>query len=198
IYQNTLAAVRTLLEKAPGARTATALSITNQRETFVLFDRETGAPLHNAIVWQCRRGEAICSTLSSGEAGTANQELVKARTGLRIDTYFPAAKLRWLLDNCPDLRAKLAAGDALFGTIDTYLIYRLTAGAVYATDATNASRTLFFDIDKLAWSDDLLALFGVSMGRLPEVREPSARFGETTLEGLLSAPIPICGVMGDS
>jgi glycerol kinase len=170
-----------------------ALSITNQRETFVIFDRETGKPLHNAIVWQCRRGDDFCRQLVSA----GKEEIVHELTGLKIDTYFPASKLRWLLDSRPDIRAKLKDGSALFGTIDTYLIYRLTGGKVYATDHTNASRTLFYDIEKLAWSRDLCDVFGLEFGELPDVRESAAWYGDTDLD-CLNRRIPICGVMGDS
>ena len=194
IYANTLQALRLLLEKEPRARDAAFLSITNQRETFVLFDARSGEPLYNAIVWQCRRGEALCARL----AAEGHEPLVRQRSGLKIDTYFPASKLRWLLDERPDLRRRLADGSALFGTIDTYLVFRLTGGAVYASDHTNASRTLFYDIDRLDWSPELCQLLGVEFGRLPEIRESAARFGETTLGGLLPRPLPIAGVMGDS
>ncbi len=195
IYTNTLQIIRTLLEKQPQSSTEIAcLSITNQRETFVLFDRHTGEPLYNAIVWQCRRGEAICAALEAEGYGPRVHEL----TGLKIDTYFPASKLHWLLDERPDLRKKLVDGSALFGTMDTYLIYRLTRGQVYATDHTNASRTLFYDINTLSWNPELCDLFGVPWQGLPEIRESSAYFGETDLEGFLEQPIPICGVMGDS
>jgi glycerol kinase len=130
------------------------------------------------------------------EAG--HEERVHELTGLKIDTYFPASKLSWLLAARPDLRAALASGEALFGTIDTYLVYRLTHGAVYATDHTNASRTLFYDIARLAWSDELLGIFGAALGRLPEIHESCAVFGLTDVEGALAQPLPICGVMGDS
>jgi glycerol kinase len=198
IYQNTVAAIRSLALEAPEALSAIGLSITNQRETVVVWDAESGKPLHNAIVWQDRRGDPFCRELMQGTDGERNQKLVRELTGLRIDTYFPASKLRWLQDNFPDIKQKLADGTALFGTIDCWLIYRLTGGAVYATDATNASRTLLYDIDALAWSSELTDLFGLTIARLPQVREPASRFGETTVEGLLPAPIPICGVMGDS
>jgi glycerol kinase len=171
-----------------------ALSITNQRETFVVFDRETGQPLHNAIVWQCRRGDEICKQLISAN----KEEVVKNLTGLKIDTYFPASKLRWLLDARPDLREKIKNGSALFGTIDTYLIYRLTGGKVYATDHTNASRTLFYDIDQLAWSEELCDVFGLELNKLPEIRESTAWYGDTDLDNFLPRRIPIFGVMGDS
>ncbi len=194
IYRNTLAAVRMLVARNPEAVEALGLSITNQRETFVIFDRASGRPLHNAVVWQCVRGEPVCRAMI--EAG--HEARVHALTGLKIDTYFPAAKLRRLLSEEPALRAALASGDALFGTIDTYLIYRLTQGAVYATDHTNASRTLLYDIHTLAWSDELFATFAIDAAQRPAILESAAHFGETDLEGLLAAPLPICGVMGDS
>ena len=195
IFNNTLKATSTLLKRHSNQRdNLLALSITNQRETFVLFDRETGQPLYNAIVWQCRRGDKICSQL----AYDGYESEVHEKTGLKLDTYFPASKLRWLLDEHPELSQKLVEGSVLFGTIDTYLIYRLTRGKAYFTDHTNASRTLFYDIDQLGWSQELCHLFGIPHDRLPEIRESSAKFGETELGGLLKQAIPICGVMGDS
>ncbi len=195
IYNNTLKVASTLLQRHPDQwKNLLALSITNQRETFVLFDRETGLPLYNAIVWQCRRGDEFCKQLV--EMGS--EEIVHELTGLKIDTYFPASKLRWLLEKRPDLRARLKDGSALFGTIDTYLIYRLTGGEVYATDHTNASRTLFYDLGKLGWSQELCEIFGLEFGELPEVRESAAWYGDTDLAGGLNRRIPICGVMGDS
>lgn len=195
IFNNTLKVSSTLLERHRDQwKDLLALSITNQRETFVLFDRETGEPLYNAIVWQCRRGDDFCKQLVSA----GKEQIVHELTGLKIDTYFPASKLRWLLDARPDLRAKLKAGAALFGTIDTYLIYRLTRGKVYATDHTNASRTLFYNIEKLSWSQELCKVFGLEFGELPDLRESSAWYGDTDLAGGLNRRIPICGVMGDS
>lgn len=195
IFQNTLRAASTLIGRhADQQNHLLALSLTNQRETFVVFDRQTGKPLCNAIVWQCRRGDEVCQRLIK-----AGQEpLVHERTGLKIDTYFPASKLRWLLDARPDLQARLKDGSALFGTIDTYLLYRLTNGQVYATDHTNASRTLFYDIGTLAWSEELCGAFGIEFGSLPEIRESSDWFGDTDLAGSLGRRIPIYGVMGDS
>jgi len=195
IFGNTLKVLASLLARhAEHLKSLLALSITNQRETFVLFDRATGRPLYNAIVWQCRRGDEFCSTLrTAGE-----EQVVHELTGLRLDTYFPASKLRWLLDARPDLRTRLKDGSALFGTIDTYLIYRLTGGKVYATDHTNASRTLFYDIGRLGWSRDLCKLFGLAFDELPEVRESAAGYGHTNLNGLLAKMIPVSGVMGDS
>ncbi|PKO01919.1 MAG: glycerol kinase [Chloroflexi bacterium HGW-Chloroflexi-5] len=195
IFQNTLKATTALLSRHNEKwNNLLALSITNQRETFVIFDKETGHPLCNAIVWQCRRGAAICNQLVSA----GKEDLVHDLTGLKIDTYFPASKLSWLLHSRPDLRDRLKDGSALFGTIDTYLIYRLTNCKVYATDHTNASRTLFYDIEKLAWSQELCDVFGVDFFLLPEVRESKAWFGDTDLVGFLNTRIPIYGVMGDS
>ena len=170
------------------------ISITNQRETFVVFDRHNGRPLHNAIVWQCRRGTELCRKLvDSGE-----EDRVQAKTGLKIDTYFTASKLCWLIQNHPELASRLAQGDALVGTIDCYLIYRLTHGSVFATDHTNASRTLLYDIHQLDWDDELCRLFETPRRALPEVRESAAEFGHTEVEGILPDRIPIRGVMGDS
>lgn len=195
IYNNTLAAVSTLLARNIDSKKKIAgISITNQRETFVVFEKGSGRPLYHAIVWQCRRGEKICRELIDG----GHEELVQERTGLKIDTYFPASKIRWLLENEPTIREKLAAGEALVGTIDAYLIYRLTKGRIFATDQTNASRTLLFDINKLAWDEALCELFGVPRDALPEVLDSDAIFGETDFDGLLDKPLPISGVMGDS
>jgi glycerol kinase len=195
IWQNTLAVVPAILARQPaGLAEVTCLSLTNQRETVVVFERASGKPLHNAIVWQCRRGDSICREL----AGLGHERRVTELTGLRLDTYFSASKLKWLVHNRPDLAQRLARGEALIGTIDAYLIYRLTGGAVFATDHTNASRTLLYDINKLRWDPWLCELFAVPVKALPEVRESSASFGETTFGGLLSKPLPIMGVMGDS
>lgn len=195
IFSNVQTAVASLLQRHTDKwdRLA-AVSITNQRETFVVFEQATGEPLYHAIVWQCRRGEAICRRqIENGHA-----DLVQQRTGLRIDTYFPASKMQWLLEEEPEIRQKLADGRALVGTIDTYLIYRLTGGKVFATEPTNASRTLLFDIHRMAWDEDLTAIFGIPMVALAEVRHSDARFGETDFNGILPTSLPICGVMGDS
>jgi glycerol kinase len=170
------------------------LSVTNQRETFVVFDRRTGAPLHNAIVWQCRRGEPVCRAIR--ESG--REDVVPATTGLKLNTYFSGPKLRQLLYERPDIADKLRDGDAIVGTIDAYLIHRLTRGASFATDSTNASRTLLYDAGCLHWDSGLCELFAAPLQALPEVRESFARFGETDADGALPASLPICGVMGDS
>jgi glycerol kinase len=195
IWQNVLAVIREIAGRNPDklAQLA-ALSITNQRETILAFDRAIGKPLHNAIVWQCRRGDPVCQKLR--EQG--REDLVRNKTGLKIDTYFSASKLKWLMAGKPDLAAKLKSGEAVIGTIDAYLVHRLTGGKVFATDHTNASRTLLFDIGKLRWDEELCALFDVPMRALPELRESAAQFGDTDAGGALPKRVPIFGVMGDS
>ncbi len=195
IWQNVLAVIREITKRNPKKLTQlAALSLTNQRETVVVFDRVTGKPLHNALVWQDRRGDAICAKLTK----QGHENFVRQKTGLKIDTYFSASKIRWLIENKPAIATKLRDGSAIIGTIDSYLIHRLTGGKVFATDFTNASRTLLFDIGKLRWDEKLCALFKVPVHALPEVRESAAHFGETDAGGILPKQIPIVGVMGDS
>jgi glycerol kinase len=195
IWQNTLAVLRAVVGRHAGpADDFLGLSLTNQRETVVIFERGSGRPLYPAIVWQCRRGDALCA--EQAQAGRA--AAIHARTGLQLDAYFSGSKLQWLVRHHPELRRRLTAGEALIGTIDAYLIYRLTEGAVFATDATNASRTLLFDLGRLRWDEELCTWWEVPRAALPEVRDCTARFGTTTLAGALPRPLPICGVMGDS
>ncbi len=195
IWQNALAVIREVADRNHSQLAELAcLSITNQRETILIFDRKTGKPLHHAIVWQDRRGDPICHALR--EQGCDRP--VREKTGLRIDTYFSASKLNWLTHDNPDLAAKLTTGAAVVGTIDTYLIHRLTGGKVFATDSTNASRTLLFDSGKLRWDEELCAFFDVPIRALPEVHESAAHFGDTDANGLLPKRVPIIGVMGDS
>ncbi len=175
---------------APGE--IAAIGITNQRETTVLWDRLTGAALHNAIVWQDRRTADRCRTLKSA----GHEVAVARRTGLLLDPYFSATKAQWLLDHVPGARARAERGELAFGTIDSWLIFKLTGGRVHATDVTNASRTLLLDIDRLAWDEEMLRLFDVPRAILPEVRASAAEFGATEAE-LLGAPVPILGVAGD-
>ena len=195
IWRNVRTVVHQLVGRQPAAAAdLLCLSLTNQRETVVVFDRATGEPLHPAIVWQCRRGEPICAELrDAGHEGT-----IVDRTGLKIDPYFSASKLAWLTRHRPDLAARLADGTAVAGTIDAYLVHRLTRGRVCATDATNACRTLLYDVRRRAWDPALCDLFGVPIKALPEVRDSTARFGTTDVDGLLARPVPICGVVGDS
>lgn len=194
IWANTLDVLADLTRRGGDkVRDAACLSIANQRETFVVFDRATGKPLHHAIVWQCRRGDEICAELRP-----KFEEVVARKTGLKIDTYFSASKLSWLIRHDPAIAKKLASGEALFGTIDAYLIYRLTGGKVFACDHTNASRTLLLNIQTLAWDAELCGIFNVPMACLPELRDSTGRFGETDAGGRLPKALPICGVMGDS
>jgi len=195
IWKNVLAVIREIVARNPKKISKLAgLSISNQRETVVVFDRKTGKPLHNAIVWQCRRGTTICEKLQHSSHGA----MIRRKTGLMVDTYFSASKLKWLVANKPDIAKKLKSGEAVIGTIDTFLIHRLTHGKVFATDATNASRTMLYDIGKLRWDESLCKIFAVPLSALPEVRECAAKFGETNAGGIVSKPIPIVGVMGDS
>lgn len=195
IWQNVLTVLHELASRNTAlVAGAKAMAITNQRETFVIFDRSTGKPLYNAIGWQCRRGEHGCQILR--EAG--HEETVRRKTGLKLDTYFSGSKLRWLIHEKPEIRRRLENGDSLVGTIDTYLIYRLTQGAVFATDPTNASRTLLYDVSRLRWDEQLCNLFDVPMRALAEVRESFDEFGSTTANGALPSELRICGVMGDS
>lgn len=169
-----------------------ALGITNQRETTVLWDRQTHQPLYNAIVWQDRRTSAYCDTLK----GEGHAENIQQKTGLVIDAYFSATKLKWLLDNCPGAREKANKGELCFGTIDSWLVFKLTNGKVHKTDVTNASRTMLYNIHTLQWDDELLKLFDIPASVLPEVCSSSEVFGETD-QILTATSIPISGIAGD-
>jgi glycerol kinase len=195
IWKNVLAVISEIAKRnRKNISKLAGLSMTNQRETILVFDRKTGKPSHNAIVWLCRRGEPVCQRLRK----RGFDRIVRAKTGLKIDTYFSASKLKWLTATKPRIAAKLKSGEAAIATIDAYLIHRLTRGRVFATDFTNASRTLLFDINRLRWDEKLCRLFDVPMLALPEIRESSAHFGETDVGGILPRQIPIVGVMGDS
>ncbi|MDO6590025.1 glycerol kinase [Loktanella sp. D2R18] len=169
-----------------------AIGITNQRETTVVWNKHTGQAIHNAIVWQDRRTAAYCREL--GDAGHAN--MITARTGLLLDPYFSATKLKWILDNTPGARESAAKGDLLFGTVDSYLIWKMTDGASHVTDATNAARTMLYDIHKGRWSTTICALLDIAMNMLPEVKDCAADFG-TTRPDLFGRAVPITGVAGD-
>lgn len=168
------------------------IGIANQRETIVVWERSTGKPIHPAVVWQDRRTAAECTRLRS----EGNEPLVSERTGLLLDPYFSAAKIAWILDNVKGARARAEAGELAFGTIDSFLIWRLTGGVIHATDATNASRTSLFDIRRQQWDEELLKLFRVPRALLPEVRDCADDYG-TTLPQLFGGPICISGVAGD-
>jgi glycerol kinase len=168
------------------------IGITNQRETTVVWDKETGEPVYNAIVWQDRRTAAYCDMLK--EQGQA--KMIQEKTGLVVDAYFSATKVKWILDNVEGARKKAAEGKLAFGTIDTWLVWNLTAGKVLITDVTNASRTMLYNINTLEWDQELLRIFGIPSNMLPEVRSSSEVYGETAGK-LLSAKIPIAGIAGD-
>ena len=193
IWQATLAVLkRALAEGGTEAAAVAGIGITNQRETTLLWDRATGRALHRAIVWQDRRTAAACARLVADGAAA----MVTARTGLLCDPYFSATKLSWLLDNIPGARAAAERGDLAFGTVDSFLLWRLTGGRVHATDATNACRTMLYDIHRGDWVDALLKLFGIPRAVLPVIRDCAAEFG-TTDPALLGAAVPIRGIAGD-
>lgn len=169
-----------------------AIGITNQRETTLIWDRETGEPIHHAIVWQDRRTAGFCDELKQ----QGHAELIQRKTGLVIDAYFSASKIRWLLDNVPGARERAQRGELAFGTIDSWLVWKLTGGAVHATDVSNASRTMLFSIHTMTWDEKLLKLLEIPRSLLPEVMASSDSFGETTPD-LFGAPIPIAGIAGD-
>ena len=193
IWASVLTVVREAIARAAiKATDIAAIGITNQRETTLVWDRDTGEPIHNAIVWQDRRTADTCAALRTA----GHEPMIRERTGLLLDPYFSATKLAWLLDHVDGARARAAAGKLLFGTVDSYLIWKLTGGAVHATDATNAARTMLYDIGKGRWDGDICALIGIPMQMLPDVRDCAADFG-TTDPALFGAAIPIRGVAGD-
>ena len=173
------------------AEEVAGIGITNQRETAILWDADTGRPVYPAIVWQCRRTAELCEELKQDAEFTA---YVQERTGLRIDAYFSATKIKWILDNVPEARRLAEAGRLLFGTVDTWLIWRLTGGKVHVTDYTNASRTMLFDIERLCWDEKICARLGIPMQILPHVRSCSEIYGMTNIQGV---DIPIAGAAGD-
>lgn len=193
IWRDVLATARSAIDASGvGAGGIAAIGITNQRETAVIWDRATGAPIHHAIVWQDRRGVEACRRLKADGV----EGLIRDRTGLLIDPYFSATKVAWLLDTVPGARARAERGELAFGTIDSFLLWRLTGGAVHATDVTNASRTMLFDIHRHRWDADLCELLRVPMAILPVVHDNAHLFG-TTDTALFGAPIPIAGMAGD-
>src|SRR5215217_3177429 len=194
IWDVTLGVMREALEDAGvSPEDIAAIGITNQRETVVMWDKETGEPVHNAIVWQDRRGAQICSELS--EQGY--DEIVANKTGLVIDAYFSGSKVKWLLENVDGVKERAQNGDVLFGTIDTWVIYKLTGGRAHVTDYSNASRTLMYNIFDLEWDDELLEMLGgVPRAALPEVKPSSFVYGDTDAE-VFGAEVPVAGVAGD-
>ncbi len=169
-----------------------AVGLTNQRETVILWDRATGRPIQNAIVWQCRRTADLCDALRQ----QGYEPLIRRKTGLVLDPYFSATKIAWMLDQTPGLRARAEAGTVAFGTVDSWLVYKLTGGRQHVTDVSNASRTMLFDIARLDWDDELLAIFRIPRAMCPEVRASSGTVGMTD-RGLFGAEVPIAGLAGD-
>ena len=195
IYQNTMQVIRNVLEREQvSPEDVAGIGISNQRETAIMWDRETGQPLDHAVVWQCARAAKICERKEIQEMA----EQVRLRTGLKLSPYFTAAKICWLLENAAGAGEKAKRHKVCHGTIDSYLVYRMTKGEVYATDYSNASRTQLFNIFALKWDEEICRAFGIDVDNLPEVRDSNSCFGYTDCEGLFARPVPIHAVMGDS
>lgn len=193
IYQNLLALIPELIQKTGVApRDIAAVSVSNQRETAVMWERATGRPVYNAVVWQCARGAAICEGLAE------HADKVQEKTGLKLSPYFSAAKLAWILQNVPGVRERAEQGEICCGTMDSYVIFRLTGGKEFRTDYSNASRTQLFNIHTLQWDEELLSLFGIPACCMARLTDSDGLFGYTDFEGALPAPIPIRCAMGDS
>ena len=180
-----------LAQSGIGADEIAALGVTNQRETTIVWDRETGEPIHRAIVWQDRRTAKYCDSIRA-----EHEAAIRAKTGLVLDAYFSATKVKWILDNVPGARARAEAGGLCFGTVDTWLVWNLTQGQAFVTDPGNASRTMLFNIHTLQWDDELLALFDIPRNMLPEVKSSSEVYGHTAPR-FTNRPIPIAGIAGD-
>ena len=194
IFESCLLAIEELLEETEIApRQIEALGIANQRETTIVWDRETGQPVANAIVWQCRRTAPLCEALNTQGLGNT----VRSKTGLPIDAYFSGTKIRWILDNTPLGQQRAESGELLFGTVDTWLLWNLTGGAVHATDVTNASRTMLYNIDTLSWDEELLWALDIPSVMLPEVGSSGGTYGHTTGDLFRGRGIPISGIAGD-
>jgi glycerol kinase len=193
IWQTILQTSRQVLQQQSfKADQIIAIGITNQRETTLVWDRQTGEPLYNAIVWQDRRTAEYCDSLRNDQTVA----MIQDKTGLLLDPYFSATKIRWILDHVSGAQKRAEAGELAFGTVDTYLLWRLTAGKEHRTDATNASRTLLFNIHQQCWDADLLALFNIPPAMLPEVLDCAADFGHTSAD-IFGSPIRVCGIAGD-
>ena len=175
---------------AVGVENVVALGITNQRETTILWDKDTGKPVYNAIVWQCRRTEKICEELAPYSA------IIKDKTGLPLDPYFSATKIKWIMDNVAGVKEKIKQGKIVFGTVDTWILWNLTGGKVHATEPSNAARTLCFNIKTMAYDEELLNIFGVPESILPEVKDSDAHFGNTD-KRIIGKEIPVTGILGD-
>jgi glycerol kinase len=193
IYQNTVEAIRQVVGQQPPA-TSYSLAITNQRETVVVWNKNTGKPISKAVLWQDTRGAEICRQLRED----GKTQMIQEKSGLLIDPNFSASGVKWLLDNIEGAREAAEGGDLLMGTIDTWLVWKLTGGKSFYTDTTNASRTMLFNIHTMDWDDELLSLFGIPRQMMAEVLPCDAIYGETTVEGVFKQPIQIAGVLGDS
>ena len=193
IYQNTVEAIRQVVGQQPPA-TSYSLAITNQRETVVVWNKNTGKPISKAVVWQDTRGAEICRQLRED----GKTQMIQEKSGLLIDPNFSASGVKWLLDNIEGAREAAEGGDLLMGTIDTWLVWKLTGGKSFYTDTTNASRTMLFNIHTMDWDDELLSLFGIPRQMMADVLPCDAIYGETTVEGVFEQPIQIAGVLGDS
>ncbi len=195
IYQNTLKVINRILDyNSKEENVSYSLAITNQRETVVVWNKHTGKPVYNAIVWQCQRGASICENIK--ERGFS--DLVQRKSGLLLDPYFSASGVKWILDNVKRACSAAEKGDLLMGTIDSWLIWKLTNGKTHATDYTNASRTLLFNIHTLDWDEELLNLFTIPRSMMPKILPCDSIFGETTANDLFKTPVQIAGVLGDS
>ena len=195
IYENTISAVRGVLAKANvSPELVASIGISNQRETSLIWDKATGKPLNHAVVWQCSRAVKICERAEIKKEA----DYIFETTGIKLSPYFPAAKIAWLLENTMGAERLASEGNICHGTVDSYLVYRLTKGKTYATDYSNASRTQLFDIFNLKWDEKICGLFGIDSKNMPEVKYSDECFGYTDLEGIFSEEIPIHGVMGDS
>ena len=192
IYNNLIELIKAAAEIAPDPQ---LISITNQRETFTLFDKLTGKPVRNAVVWQCTRGEEICEKILKNKD---HSELITQKTGLKANTFFSASKLKWVIENEPHIKEGLLKGNILFGTIDTYLLYRLTKCKEYVTDTTNASRTLLFNCIDNRWDNELFSIFEIEQFKLADVKSSSSNFGLSNFENSFLKEIPITGVAGDA
>ena len=192
IYNNLIELIKAAAEIAPDPQ---LISITNQRETFTLFDKLTGKPVRNAVVWQCTRGEEICEKILKNKD---HSDLITQKTGLKANTFFSASKLKWVIENEPHIKEGLIKGSILFGTIDTYLLYRLTKCKEYVTDTTNASRTLLFNCIDNRWDNELFSIFEIEQFKLADVKSSSSNFGLSNFENSFLKEIPISGVAGDA
>lgn len=195
IFENTLSAMRMVMTEASVSEDMLeAIAVTNQRETSLIWDKKTGLPVANAAVWQCLRGAGSCAELKS----KGFSEMIRKKTGLVIDPYFSASKLQWIMQNTPGLKEKAVKGDLLLGTMDSWLLWKLTGGKVHATDYSNACRTMLFNIHELQWDEEIIALFGLQRNMFPELHFSNEIFGYTSTELIFDRPVPIAGLLGDS